>query len=123
MLTSHMEANPISVLEAMASEKPVVAPRVGSLGETVLDGKTGCLTTPGSEEEVARSVLGLLSDTDRAARFGRAGREEVVARWSIGRTVEGYERLIEDLYNSKVVGRDSQVASAGVVRPTRQMPK
>ena len=31
VLTSHMEANPICLLEAMASEKPVVATRVGSV--------------------------------------------------------------------------------------------
>ena len=46
MLTSHMEANPASILEAMACEKPVVATRVGSVPETVLDGRTGYLVPP-----------------------------------------------------------------------------
>ncbi len=47
VLTSHMEANPISILEAMAAEKPVVATRVGSIEQTVTDGKTGYLVPPG----------------------------------------------------------------------------
>ena len=37
-LSSHMEANPVSILEALACEVPVVAPRVGSIPETVRDG-------------------------------------------------------------------------------------
>ncbi|NIL95867.1 MAG: glycosyltransferase, partial [Planctomycetales bacterium] len=58
--------NPISILEAMASEKPVVATRVGSVPETVLDGKTGYLVTPGRPEEIADRTIELLDDCERA---------------------------------------------------------
>lgn len=43
VLSSHMEANPVSILEAMACGKPVVATHVGSIGEVVKDGATGFL--------------------------------------------------------------------------------
>ena len=39
VLTSRMEANPVSILEALATGKPVVATRVGSIPETVIDGQ------------------------------------------------------------------------------------
>ena len=52
-LTSRIEANPVSILEAMASGKPVVAPRVGSIDESVSDGETGFLTEPGNVQQVA----------------------------------------------------------------------
>ncbi len=100
-LTSHMEANPVSILEAMACEKPVVATRVGSIPETVRDGESGYLVPPGDEQALAGRLVELLGDPARAAAMGRAGREHVVARWSIDRMVEGYEKLICGVYASK----------------------
>jgi len=104
-ITSHMEANPLSILEAMACEKPVVATRVGSVGETVLDGKTGYLVTAGDARRFADRVIELLGDPDRAAAMGRAGREEVITRWSIDRTLKGYQDLIADIYTAKSARR------------------
>jgi len=101
LLTSHMEANPVSLLEAMASEIPVVAPRIGSVPETVIDGRTGLLSEPGDAEGTAQKVLALLADRPRAETMGRAGREAVIGRWSVERMVEGYEELIAGIYASK----------------------
>ena len=101
VLTSHMEANPVSILEAMAVEKPVVATRVGSVPETVLHGKTGFLTTPGSAEEIASRMVELLQSPDRGAAMGRAGREEVILHWSVERMVSGYEELLSEIYAGK----------------------
>jgi glycosyltransferase involved in cell wall biosynthesis len=101
LLTSHMEANPICLLEAMASEKPVVATRVGSVTETVLPDRTGYLVSPGDSQGMAARVLELFRDRDRAASMGRAGREQVIARWTVDRMVRGYEDLIAELYAVK----------------------
>ncbi len=101
LLTSHMEANPICLLEAMASEKPVVATRVGSVPETVLEGRTGYLVAAGDVPAMADRVLALLADPPRAAALGRAGREHVIAHWSIDGMVRGYEDLIADVYRTK----------------------
>jgi len=105
LLTSYMEANPISILEAMASEKPVVATRVGSIPEVVIDGKTGYLVTAGDAGEIAARVLELLDAPQRAAAMGRAGRERVIARWSIDRMVKGCQELLADLYAAKSARR------------------
>ena len=100
-MTSHMEANPICLLEAMASEKPVVATRVGSVTETVIEGRTGCLVAPGDSQCMAARVLELLTDRTRATAMGRAGRETVIALWSVDRMVRGYEDLIAGIYTAK----------------------
>ncbi len=102
VLSSHMEANPICLLEAMASEKPVVATRVGSVTETVLDGRTGYLVAAGDSQHMARRVLELLTDRTRAATMGRAGREHVITHWSVNRMVNGYQDLLTEIYTSKV---------------------
>ena len=101
MLTSHMEANPVSILEAMASEKPVVATRVGSVPETVLDRQTGFLVPPDDARQITGRVIELFGDPELAGRMGRAGREHVVAHWSVERMVEGYQELICEIYAAK----------------------
>ena len=101
VLTSRMEANPVSILEAMASGKPVVAPRVGSIAESVIDGVTGYLTTPGEDAEVVDRVTELLGNRPLAERLGAAGREAVCARWSLEAMVTGYEDLLKAIYNQK----------------------
>ncbi len=65
-LSSHMEANPVSILEAMAAEKPVVATRVGSVDKAVHDGRSGYLVSPGKRRRTGRAA-------DRAAAGPPAG--------------------------------------------------
>jgi glycosyltransferase involved in cell wall biosynthesis len=115
MLTSHIEASPASILEAMACEIPVVATRVGSVAETVLDGRTGYLVEPGDAYQLAQRTLELLCHPDHAALLGRAGREQVIAHWSVERMVSGYQDLIADLYESKAAGRGKWAGGSGRV--------
>lgn len=119
-LTSHMESNPVSILEAMASEKPVVATSVGSVPETVIDGVTGYLTPPDDPDQIADRVVELFADPELAARMGRAGREQVLANWSVQRMVEGYQELIGGIYSTKcprpasgAAGSDTPVQRSG----------
>jgi glycosyltransferase involved in cell wall biosynthesis len=101
VLTSRMEANPVSILEAMAMGKPVVAPAVGSIPESGLDGQTGYLARPKDEGHLAERVGQLLTDPALAARLGRAARAKAVAGHSLEAMVAGYERLIEQAYDGK----------------------
>ena len=101
-LTSHIEANPVSILEAMSAGRPVVATNVGSIHEAVADGQAGFLVSPGNADEYAARVLTLLHDPLLAGSMGAAARRAVVARWSIDVTVNGYERLIETMYLRKM---------------------
>jgi glycosyltransferase involved in cell wall biosynthesis len=112
VLTSHMEANPVSILEAMASRKPVVATRVGSIPETVLHGRTGFLTTPGNPREIAARVVELFQNPQLAARMGRAGRDHVVAHWTSRHMVAGYLKLIEETYALKCSNTSTSATAA-----------
>jgi glycosyltransferase involved in cell wall biosynthesis len=101
LLTSLNEANPVSILEGLACGKPVIATRVGSVGETVLDGEVGYLVESGSSEAMARRVVELFRDRSLAAALGAAGRQRVIDHWSVERMVEGYEDLLWRLYQQK----------------------
>jgi glycosyltransferase involved in cell wall biosynthesis len=108
-LTSHIEANPVSILEAMSVGRPVVATNVGSIHEAVTEGKTGFLVNPGDAEQFSKRVLQLLREPLVCNSMGAAARESVVRRWSIEAMVQGYERLIESTY-----ARKTAAAMAGI---------
>ncbi len=100
LLTSDNEAAPVSILEASACGVPVLAPLVGSVPELVLDGRTGyCL--PPSERAFADQLLQLLASPQLADRLGQAGREHVVQHGSLRSMVDGYQQLIQAIYDAK----------------------
>jgi glycosyltransferase involved in cell wall biosynthesis len=101
LLTSHNEANPVSILEGLACGKPVVATRVGSVPESVLDEQVGYLVEPGSLDAMTRRVVELLCDPELAHALGATGRRHVVNHWSLERMVDGYEDLLTQLYLEK----------------------
>ncbi|NMN94861.1 glycosyltransferase family 4 protein [Antrihabitans stalactiti] len=71
----------IVFLEASATGVPVVAGRSGGAPETVVEGKTGTVVNGRAGVEVADAIIEILSDRDRAAAMGAAGREWVSQSW------------------------------------------
>jgi glycosyltransferase involved in cell wall biosynthesis len=104
VLTSHNEANPVSILEAMSVGRPVVATNVGSIHEVVADGRTGFLVPPGDVAELAKCIFTLLDEPLLCQSFGAAARQAVVENWSIEAMVQGYECLIESVYAQRALG-------------------
>lgn len=102
-LTSHIEANPVSILEAMSVGRPVVATNVGSIHEAVDHGTTGLLAPPGDAAQFADSVLQLLWDPLRGQEMGAAARQKVIQHWNLEQMIRGYEQLIELVYCRKAV--------------------
>lgn len=98
VLTSDNEASPVSILEAMSCDRPVVAPDVGSVGESVLDGETGFLAKAGDQEDMQTKWLDLLTHPVRAAEMGEAGRRHVLKVGSLASMTRGYAELVERLH-------------------------
>lgn len=126
-LTSHNEANPVSILEAMSVGKPVVATDVGSVGESVAPGETGYLAPAGDAKAIADRLLDLLGDPLAAREMGARGREVVRRHWSLEAMVAGYEELLARLHAEKSRGRHAAPAAANVLstggqRPTAEAP-
>jgi len=68
-------------LEAMACGTAVVGSRTGGIPEVVADGETGLLVPAGEPEPLAAALNTLLSDPDRAAAMGQAGRKRAVSEF------------------------------------------
>lgn len=88
VLPSHLEALPISVLEAMAAAVPVLATRVGSLPEVIDSGRDGVLVAPGDPQALAREMNRLIADPRLAAGIGHAGRITCEARFDMARVAD-----------------------------------
>lgn len=88
-----------SILEYMASSKPVVATQVGGNGEAVADGKTGFLVPPADSAALAEAMLKILQDKELADRFGRAARERVEEKFSLAKMMESYESYFFQMSN------------------------
>ena len=87
----------IVLLEAMSAGCPVVASRVGGVGEVVKDRVTGLLVEPGSAQDLAKGLVHILSDSDRARSMGKAGRSRVRSRFAWSVVAEKVERVYGEL--------------------------
>ncbi len=72
----------ISLVEAMASEVPLVVTRHNGFVETVLDGETGLLVDEHDVSGMAEAMATLLADSARAREMGEAGRRRVLANFT-----------------------------------------
>jgi glycosyltransferase involved in cell wall biosynthesis len=91
--TSVHEGLPLSILEALACERAVVAPAVGGIPEIIQtgDGGQGLLAATRHPATLARCCLDLLADPSRRAAMGQRGRERVMRHFSADRMAQAYK--------------------------------
>jgi glycosyltransferase involved in cell wall biosynthesis len=106
VLPSLREAQGISILEAMARRRPVVATSVGGIPEVITSGVDGLLVPPEDPDALASAIGRLLADPSLRGRLGEAGYRTVAERYSIDAQVH----RIESVY-------DEELARAGVLLP------
>jgi glycosyltransferase involved in cell wall biosynthesis/CelD/BcsL family acetyltransferase involved in cellulose biosynthesis len=111
VLPSLSEGLSNALLESLAAGVPVVATRVGGNPEIVQDSVTGLLVPPRDARTLAAAIVALLSDPDRAARMGAAGRRSVETRFSLQAMVRATERFYEDLSISPLDQREGGCVS------------
>lgn len=85
------------LIEAMSSEVPVVGARDGGVKEIIKDGETGIFVTPGNVEEYINAMSSLIDNPQRTLAMGKRGREDVINRFSLKRTVSQFETLMEKM--------------------------
>ena len=98
VLSSRSEGLPVSVLEAMAAELPVVASDVGGLAELVIDGETGMLVPSGDPAALARALGRLLDDRELRQKLGAAGRARAEASFDLAE----FRRAHVELYHRQL---------------------
>ncbi|HEV8488510.1 MAG TPA: glycosyltransferase [Candidatus Limnocylindrales bacterium] len=96
VLPSYREAQGLTILEAMALSRPVVASNVGGIPEMIEDGVTGLLVPPGDPVALAAAIVRLLEDHSLADTLGRAGHDLVHDRFCIELMVKAIEEIYDE---------------------------
>lgn len=90
VLPSLTEGVPLTLLEAMACELPVVATDVGGNSEVVADGITGFLVPSDCPDSLANAIMKFIRDPGIGFNMGSAGRKRVIEKFSLLKTSAAY---------------------------------
>lgn len=93
---SHLESFGMTLIEAMARKRPVIATRAGGPAEIIEDGVTGFLVECGDAEAMAQRMEDLLKDPALATAMGQRGFARVQSRFSPDAAEQSFVRLIQD---------------------------
>jgi glycosyltransferase involved in cell wall biosynthesis len=100
VLPSLFEGLPLSVLEAMAAERPVVATAIGGTDEAVVHEQSGLLVPPRDPVALASAIQRLRTDPGLARRLASAGRGRVEREFSseitAGRVMQIYDEVLAE---------------------------
>src|SRR5206468_6695409 len=103
VLPSGNEGTPVTVIEALAAERPVVATRVGGVPDVVRDGEDGFLVEAGATDDLADRLGRLARDPELRRRMGEAGRRRVLPRYAVDRLIDDVDLLYRSLLEAAQV--------------------
>ena len=105
LFPSLFEGFGLVLTEANAAGLPVVASRVPGITEAVEDGTTALLHDPQDVDGMAKSVVGILCDSDYARGFAKRGRKRHAELFSteaaVDRLIGLYQRALDTERSSK----------------------
>ncbi len=107
VLPSWIEGMPVTILEAMAAGKPVVATPVGGVPEVVVEGETGLLVPPRDPDRLAEAITFLIKNPEIARRMGEAGRERVRQHFSEQRMIDQVMTMYEETTRKSRTDRET----------------
>jgi glycosyltransferase involved in cell wall biosynthesis len=96
LASTSVETFSIAMLESMSMAVPVVSTKIGGAGEAIVNGETGYLVSPGSENDLAQALMNVLSDPRHAERMGYHARQKVVDHFDTRSMICTGVRLLDE---------------------------
>lgn len=103
VLPSLNEGLPMTILEAMAARKPVIATRVGAIPKVIQDGETGLLVDPADSDGLRNALARLLADSDLCSRLGAAGHDWVSRNYTSEAMALKYRQMYDDVLGTPAI--------------------
>ncbi|MCJ7570339.1 MAG: glycosyltransferase family 4 protein [Candidatus Thermoplasmatota archaeon] len=88
---------PLSILEAMAIGKPIIASNVGGIPEIIKNGKTGLLVEPDDANSLSKAILFLLSDRKKMRKMGAEGSYFIENHFSSKKIAKKLEKIYTEI--------------------------
>jgi glycosyltransferase involved in cell wall biosynthesis len=111
VLPSLNEGLPMTILEAMAASKPIIATRVGAVPSVIIDGETGWLVEPRDEVGLTQAMGKLLSERDLRQRLAQRARAHVEQNYTAAAMAQRYRDLYQSVLKRRA-GRERAQACA-----------
>lgn len=89
-LTSNNEGTPVSIIEAQASQVPVISTNVGGVGNVMIDNETGFVVPKNNARIFADKLLVLIENEALRKDMGEKG-------WTFVKERFHFERLVKDM--------------------------
>lgn len=120
VLPSLNEGLPMTILEAMAASKPVVATKVGAVSGVIKNGENGLLVNPGQVDGLRDAIARLLSDPVLCRGMGTAGHQWVSQNYTSEAMALRYRQMYDEVLAGSVLvpvpARTLDNSNAGVRR-------
>ncbi len=97
VLPSLTEGLPVTLLEAMQAEVPVIATSVGGIPEVLGEGRAGLMVRPGDPLDLAAALRRLYEDEGFRAELGRRGKGAGVERFSGEEMAQRYHEIYKEV--------------------------
>ncbi len=95
VLCSRSEGLSVTLLEAMAAGKPVIATSVGGNPELIEHDINGLLVESDDEEGLSKALIELLTDKLKSIKLGESAKKKIVENFTVNNMVRKYEKIYE----------------------------
>jgi glycosyltransferase involved in cell wall biosynthesis len=103
VLPSLNEGLPMTILEAMAASRPVIATRVGAIPKVIKDGETGLLVDPGDVDGLRNALARLLLDSDLCRCLGSAGHDWISGNYTSEAMALKYRQMYDEVLGNPAI--------------------
>jgi glycosyltransferase involved in cell wall biosynthesis len=97
LLPSYYEGMPMSIIEAMRGEKPIIATRVGAIPDMIESGVSGILINPGHPEEIATAIIRLRNEPILKEKIAKGARNVFEQRFETSKVVLDINNLYKEM--------------------------
>jgi glycosyltransferase involved in cell wall biosynthesis len=101
------ESFPMAIVESFSCGTPVVAPKLGSMGEIISDGITGLLFEPTDSSDLALKIRWAWCNSEEMLNMGFAARQEYERKYSPEKNYQMLLDIYEKTINEKIVNNTS----------------
>lgn len=100
VLPSTGDMLPVSILEAMAASKPVIASAIGGTPELITSDKNGLLVPSNNPELLGKAIKYLLENDDKAKEMGILNRKMIECHYNIDYMINKWVEVYQKLYDN-----------------------